>query len=128
MSDEAPMRPPHEIEVLDDGHLGHWEDVVGAAMMPAFIEDLRQEFEANYAKQSPEIENACRSRNTKHLIQRAHHIKGSLCSLGLSRAAAFAHQAEVELRTDQFDRFEGFPAHLHEHIKEGLAALKERYR
>lgn len=124
--DEFP--PPHEVSVLDETYLQHWEESVGAEMMPAFLEDLRATFEEEYQRQLAMITEACGQQQTQQLIKLLHYLKGSLGNMGLSRASAFARQAEVELRTDAFDRDSTFPKRLNEHVAEGLAALDERYQ
>jgi len=128
MDEDESMRPPHEVDVLDDNYLRHWETSVGREMMPSFITDLRGDFDATYNGLLQDIQAACEHRQADALIKHTHYIKGSLGNMGLSRAAAFARQAEVELLTDQFDRFESYPQHLDRHIQEGLAALRERYQ
>lgn len=127
MADEFEDLLPHEVSVLDEAYLQYWETSVGAELMPSFIADLRATFEADYAERLSMIADACRQGEPQRLIQLIHHLKGSLGNIGLMRASAFARQAEVELRTDQFNRFDTFPDHLKEHINEGLAALQQRY-
>ncbi|MBK1857450.1 Hpt domain-containing protein [Cerasicoccus arenae] len=84
-------------------------------------------FEHSYAEQVVKIDLACQQENTEVLISLVHYVKGSLGNLGLARAAAYARQAETELRIGKFQRFSVFSAKLDYHKTQGLKALKARY-
>lgn len=120
--------PPENVAKLDENYLQHWEATVGADMMPNFIQDLLAAFENSGESHLQVIANACARRHDRELIHEVHYLKGSLGNIGLSRASAFARQAEIELRTEQFARYREFPDKLREHIQQGIAALRERYQ
>ena len=118
----------HEVSILDDNYLQHWESSVGAVMMPSLIADLMETFESSYTEYSQQLQEICRQQKAKHLIKLLHHIKGSLGNMGLSRASAFTRQAEIELRSGRFNRYDTLPEKLEGYVAEGLSALRQRYK
>ncbi len=96
--------------------------------MPVFIEDLIAEFHRTYADKLIEIRLCCTSQARTQLIPLVHYVKGSLGNLGLARASAYAGQAELELRTEKFSRYQTFAEQLDKHTAQGLRELKKRYR
>lgn len=125
MSDHAPE--PNLVSILDENYLHNWENAVGPDVMPMFIAELLTTFDATHSEHAQAIAEACQNKDTDTLQREIHFIKGSLGNIGLNRASAYARQAEIELRTDNFTRFDSLPGRLEEYIGEGLVALRARY-
>lgn len=111
-----PVLDPHQLRSLLD---------LGAA--PALIQELIGLVEADVPQRLANLEGALLAGDTAGIVAEAHHLKGSLGNMGLSRLADMAGGLEEHGRAGRMAEAAPIVAAMPAAYSEALAALKAAF-